>query len=255
MSGTLEGKIVFVTGGGGGIGRATSLVMAREGAAVAVSDSDLPLAEETVAQVRAAGGTAVALAGDVADEAQVKAMIDSVVAQFGRLDCAFNNAGTNHAYLGVVGKRTHEIPLDVANKVIAVNLMGVFLCMRYELVQMLAQGRGVICNTASAAGLVGLQMSSSYVASKHGVVGLTKTAALEYAADGIRVNCVCPGFTDTRMIRDVMSRRGNEVMHMVPNRRIAHPNEIGELVVWLCSERASYVTGAAYPVDGGYTAA
>jgi NAD(P)-dependent dehydrogenase (short-subunit alcohol dehydrogenase family) len=255
MSGILDGKTVFVTGGGGGIGRATSLVMAREGARLAVSDCDLPLAEETAAEVRAAGGTAMALAGDVADDTQVKAMIDAVVAQYGRLDCAFNNAGTNHAYLGVVGKRTHEIPLDAANKVIAVNLMGVFHCMKYQLIQMLAQGGGAICNTASAAGLVGLQMSSSYVASKHGVVGLTRTAALEYAAEGIRVNCVCPGFTDTRMIRDVMSRRGNEVMQMVPNRRIAQPSEVGELVAWLCSERASYVTGAAYAVDGGYTAA
>jgi NAD(P)-dependent dehydrogenase (short-subunit alcohol dehydrogenase family) len=132
----------------------------------------------------------------------------------------------------VVGKRTHEIPLDVANKVIAVNLMGVFHCMKHQLIQMLAQGGGAICNTASAAGLVGLQMSSSYVASKHGVVGLTRTAALEYAAEGIRVNCVCPGHS-----------------------RIAQPSEVGELVAWLCSERASYVTGAAYAVDGGYTAA
>jgi NAD(P)-dependent dehydrogenase (short-subunit alcohol dehydrogenase family) len=127
--------------------------------------------------------------------------------------------------------------------------------LKYQLIQMLAQGGGAICNMASLAGLVGLQMSSSYVASKHGVVGLTKTAALEYAADGIRVNCVCPGFTDTHMIRDVMSRRGNEVMQIIPNRRTARPSEIGELVVWLCSERASYVTGAAYSVDGGYTAA
>jgi NAD(P)-dependent dehydrogenase (short-subunit alcohol dehydrogenase family) len=182
-------------------------------------------------------------------------MIEGVVAQFGRLDCAFNNAGINHANLGVIDKRTHEIPLEVAHKVMAVNLMGVFQCMKYQLIQMLAQGGGAICNTASVAGLVGLQTSSSYVASKHGVVGLTKTAALEYAADGIRVNCVCPGFTDTRMIQDVMSRRGHEVMQMVPNRRIADPSEIGELVVWLCSERASYVTGTAYAADGGYTAA
>jgi NAD(P)-dependent dehydrogenase (short-subunit alcohol dehydrogenase family) len=255
MSGMLEGKIVFVTGGACGIGRATSLLMAREGATLAVSDSDLPLAEETASRIRAAGGTAIALAGDVADEAEVKAMVDSVVAQFGRLHCAFNNAGINHAYLGSVGKRTHEIPFDVANKVIAINLMGVFHCMKYQLIQMLAQGGGAICNMASLAGLVGLQMSSSYVASKHGVVGLTKTAALEYAADGIRVNCVCPGFADTHMIRDVMSRRGNEVMQIIPNRRTARPSEIGEWVVWLCSERASYVTGAAYSVDGGYTAA
>ena len=196
------------------------------------------------------------VAGDVADEAHVEKIVASVVTAFGRLDCAFNNAGINQAYLGAIGQRTHEISRDVIIKVIGVNLMGVFHCMKHELRQMLAQGGGgVICNTASIAGVVGLPTSSGYVAAKHGIVGLTRTAALEYGADNIRVNCICPGFTETQMVRDVMSRRGDAVLQMIPNQRLADPAEIGELAAWVCSDRASYVTGAAYAIDGGYTAA
>jgi len=254
MAGMLEGKIALITGGGGGIGRATSLVMAREGATLAIADTDNALAEETAAQVRAAGAKAITVSGDVTDEAQVEAMIAGVVAQLGRIDVAYNNAGISHAYAGAVGLRTHEISREVADKVLNINVTGVWLCMKHELIQMLKQGGGAICNTASIAGLIGLSTSSIYVASKHGVIGLTKTAAIEYGADNIRVNCVCPGFIETRMTKDVMSRRGNELMQMVPFHRMGQPGEIGECVTWLCSDRASYVSGAAYVVDGGYTA-
>ena len=208
-----------------------------------------------MAAVRAAGGKAIVVTGDVTDEAQVKAMVDSVVAQLGRIDVAYNNAGISHAYAGVSGLKTHEMPLAVAEKVLDINVIGVWLCMKYEIIQMLAQGGGAIVNTASIAGLVGLQTSSLYVASKHGVVGLTKTAALEYAENNIRVNAVCPGFIETRMTKDTMSRRGNEIMQQVPFHRMGQPGEIAEMVTWLASERASFVSGVAYAVDGGFTAA
>ena len=255
MAGILEGKTALITGGGGGIGRATSLIMAREGATLAIADTDMALAEETARQVRAAGAKAIVVSGDVTDEAAVRAMVESVADQLGRIDCAFNNADISHAYAGASGLRTHEIPREVADKVLNINVTGVWLCMKYELIQMMKQGGGAICNTASIAGLIGLSTSSIYVASKHGVIGLTKTAALEYANDKIRVNCVCPGFIETRMTQDTMRRRGNELMQLVPFHRMGQPAEIGECVTWLCSERASFVSGAAYVVDGGYTAA
>ncbi len=255
MTKMLDGKIAMITGGGGGIGRATCLTMAREGAIIAVADTDMALAEETAAAVRAAGGKAIVVSGDVTDEAQVQAMVASVVTQLGRIDIAYNNAGISHAYAGASGLKTHELPLAVAEKVLDINVIGVWLCMKYEIIQMLAQGGGAIVNTASIAGLVGLQTSSLYVASKHGVIGLTKTAALEYAEQNIRVNAVCPGFIETRMTKDTMSRRGNEIMQQVPFHRMGQPQEIAEMVTWLASERASFVSGVAYAVDGGFTAA
>jgi len=255
MTKMLDGKVAMITGGGGGIGRATCLTMAREGATIAVADTDMAQAEETAAAVRAAGAKAIVVSGDVTDEAQVKAMVESVVAQLGRIDVAYNNAGISHAYAGASGLKTHELPLAVAEKVLDINVIGVWLCMKYEIIQMLAQGGGAIVNTASIAGLVGLQTSSLYVASKHGVVGLTKTAALEYAENNIRVNAVCPGFIETRMTKDTMARRGNEIMQQVPFHRMGQPTEIAEMVTWLASERASFVSGVAYAVDGGFTAA
>jgi NAD(P)-dependent dehydrogenase (short-subunit alcohol dehydrogenase family) len=177
-----------------------------------------------------------------------------VVAAYGRLDCAFNNAGIAGFQVDAAGKKTAEWSEASFDRMIAVNLKGVWLCMKYELPQMAAQGGGAIVNTASIAGLIGLPTSSAYVAAKHGVVGLTKTAALEYADDKIRVNAVCPGYIETKMTEDTMRRRGGQLMAMVPFHRMGKPEEIAEMVLWLCSDRASYVSGAAYNVDGGYMA-
>jgi len=254
MAGILDGKVALVTGGGGGIGRATALAMAREGATVAVADVAETMAAETIDAINAAGGQALFIAADVTRAAAVAAMVGTVIDAYGRLDCAFNNAGVSGAYVGAAGKRTHEWPDDAFERVIAINLTGVWLCMKHELAQMQKQGGGAIVNTASIAGLVGLPTSSAYVASKHGVVGLTKTASLEYAAENIRVNAVCPGYIETNMTKETMARRGEAIMAQVPFKRMGRPEEIAETVVWLCSERASFVTGAAYNVDGGYMA-
>ena len=173
---------------------------------------------------------------------------------YGRLDCAFNNAGIGPSQVDAAGKKTADWSEDSFDRMIAVNLKSVWLCMRAEIRQMLTQGGGAIVNTGSIAGLIGLATSSAYVAAKHGVVGLTKTAALEYAEAGIRVNAVCPGFIETRMTEDTMRRRGAAILAQIPAKRMGTPAEIAEMVVWLCSERASYVTGAAYNVDGGWMA-
>jgi len=254
MAGMLEGKSVLITGGGGGIGRATALACAREGARVAVADAVAETAQQTVALVNKAGGQAMSLTAEVTDAAQVRAMIETVVSAYGRLDCAFNNAGIAGFQVDAAGKKTHEWADDSFDRMIAVNLKGVWLCMKHEIPQMLAQGGGVIVNTGSIAGLIGLPSSSAYVAAKHGVLGLTKTAALEYASQNIRVNAVCPGYIETRMTEDTMRRRGEQLMAMVPFHRMGKPEEIAEMVVWLCSDRASYVSGACYNVDGGYMA-
>ncbi len=255
MAGLLEGKSALITGGGGGIGRATSLAFARDGGRVAVADVAIDAARETVAQINAAGGQAIALAGEVTRDADVRALVEETVTTYGRLDCAFNNAGIAGYQVDAAGKKTADWSEEAFDRMIAVNLKGVWLCMRHELRQMEAQGGGSIVNTGSIAGLAGLPTASAYVAAKHGVVGLTKTAALEYAAANIRVNAVCPGFIKTRMTEDTMRRRGELILGQVPFRRMGEPEEIAEMVVWLCSDRSSYVSGAAYNVDGGWMAA
>jgi NAD(P)-dependent dehydrogenase (short-subunit alcohol dehydrogenase family) len=233
MAGLLDGKSALITGGGGGIGRATALAFAREGAGVAIADVSAEAARETVAQVNATGGQAISLSGDVTRDADVRAMIEGVVGAYGRLA---------------------EWSEEAFDRMIAVNLKGVWLCLRHELPQMQAQGGGNIVNTGSIAGLVGLPTSSAYVAAKHGVLGLTKTAAIEYAEAHIRVNAVCPGYIKTPMTEETMRRRGEAILAQVPFHRMGNPEEIAEMVVWLCSDRASYVSGAAYNVDGGWMA-
>jgi len=254
MAGMLDGKVALVTGGGGGIGRATALAMVREGARVAVADFAAAAARDTVAQINAQGGQAITLMGDVTRSEDVRSMVQDTITAYGRLDCAFNNAGIAGFQVNAAGKKTAEWSEESFDRMIAVNLKGVWLCMKEEIPQMLSQGGGAIVNTASIAGLIGLQTSSAYVAAKHGVIGLTKTAALEYAEAKIRVNAVCPGFIQTAMTEDTMKRRGEAIIAQIPFGRMGQPGEIAEMVVWLLSERASYVTGGAYNVDGGWMA-
>lgn len=254
MSGLLAGKAALVTGGASGIGRATAIAFAREGARVAVADLVRERAAETVAAINAAGGQAVALATDVSDDAAVAAMIHDAVAALGRLDCAFNNAGIAPRAVGAGGQKIADVTPEAWGRMIAVNLTGVWLCLRHEVAQMRAQGGGgAIVNTASIGGLVALPGSSAYTVAKHGVVGLSRLAAKDHAEDNIRVNAVCPGYIATPMTAETLAERGEGIRRRTPLGREGQPEEIAELVVFLCSDRASYVTGAAYTADGGYT--
>ena len=247
-----EGKSVLVTGGGSGIGRAACLLLAREGARVAVVDRNAEAAESSVAEMRMLNCEAVAIAADVASEPEVAAAVEQTLAAFGRLDGAFNNAGIGTAAVGSTGKSLAQLDLEAWQRTIAVNLTGVFLCMKHEIAAMQrGQGGGAIVNMSSIGGLTALRGSSAYVASKHGVIGLTKTAAVEYGAAGIRVNAVCPGHIDTPMVSSAATLRGAPTEARNLFGRLGKPEEIAELVVWLLSERASFVTGAAYLDDGG----
>ena len=255
MTRNLEGKIALVTGGASGIGRATALAFAREGARVAVADILEEAAQSTVAEIEAMGGQALAIACDVTDDDAVKAMIARAVDAYGSLDCAFNNAGIAPYQVNAGGQKIADVAPEAWRRLIDVNLTGVWLCLRHEVAQMRAQGSGgVIINTASILGLVGSATSSAYVAAKHGVVGLTKTAAADHAEDNIRVNAVCPGYIETQMTEETMRRRGGRILARVPMARMGKAGEIAEAVVWLCSPKASFVTGVSWAVDGGYTA-
>jgi NAD(P)-dependent dehydrogenase (short-subunit alcohol dehydrogenase family) len=251
MAGLVAGKVALVTGGGSGIGRASALTFAREGAKVVVADVVVEGGEETARLIQQRGGEAIFVKTDVSQAADVEALIARAVQTYGRLDCAHNNAGIEGA-----AATTIDYAEDAWERVIAINLKGVWLCMKYEIPHLLKQG-GAIVNTASTAGLVGYRGGSAYVASKHGVVGLTKTAALEYAKAGVRVNAVCPGAIDTPMMGRLTGHRPQRAERMAasePVGRMGRPEEIGEAVVWLCSEAASFVTGHAMAVDGGITA-
>ena len=252
MAGRLQGKVALVTGGGSGIGRASALTFAREGAKVVISDIVVAGGEETVRMVKAAGGEATFVKADVSKAAEVETLMKKVLETYGRLDCAFNNAGIEGEL-----QQTTECSEQNWDRTLAVNLKGVWLCMKYEIPAMLKQGSGAIVNTSSVAGLVGFQGLPAYVASKHGVAGLTKTAALEYAKSGIRVNAVCPGVINTPMVERLFSGQphwGEAVQAMEPVARMGKPEEIAEAVVWLCSDAASFVTGLAMAVDGGMVA-
>jgi NAD(P)-dependent dehydrogenase (short-subunit alcohol dehydrogenase family) len=251
-TGLVAGKVALITGAGSGIGRASALAFAREGAKVVVADVIVEGGEETVRLIQQAGGEAVFMRADVSQAVEVEALVKKAVATYGRLDCAHNNAGIEGP-----GATTVEYAEAMWDRVIAVNLKGVWLCMKYEITEMLKHGGGAIVNTASTAGLVGYPRGSAYVASKHGVVGLTKTAVLEYAKSGVRVNAVCPGAIDTPMMGRITDHRPQRAARMAaaePVGRMGQPGEIAEAVVWLCSDAASFVTGHAMAVDGALTA-
>lgn len=247
-----EGCVALVTGAGSGIGRCSAMIFAREGAAVVVADMVLDAAEETAEEIRSGGGEATAVRCDVSSEADVRAMLEITLQSYGKLDAAHNNAGMSHPQM-----LTAELSDEAFDRTVAVNLRGVWLCMKYEIGRMLDNGGGAIVNAGSTAAVVGLPKFAAYTATKHGVVGLTKSAALDYADKGVRVNVVSPGPTRTPMMLNAMAEnpeREEFVRSGIPMGRMAEPAEVAEAAVWMCSDRASFITGQVLQVDGGIVA-
>ena len=247
-----EGRVAFVTGAASGIGRAASRLFAARGARVVLADLEREAGEAVAEEIRSTGAEAVFVETDVADDAAVARAIATATERFGRLDCAYNNAGLSGPPNFVA-----EMPEEQWRRTIDVMLTGVFLCMKHEIPAILESGGGAIVNCASGAGLIGFPGQSAYVASKHGVIGLTRAAALEYGSQGIQINSICPGTARTGMVEDVVRETPElqqELERLHPIGRIAEPEEIAEAALWLCTERASFVLGTALSVDGGYVA-
>ncbi len=252
MGTQFTGKVALVTGAASGIGRATALRLAQDGARVIVADVKVKGGEETVGLVEAAGGMATFSRADVAQADEVEALVRHAVAVHGRLDIGINNAG-----IGSNWARVTDISIEDWHRVMAVNLHGVFYCMQHEIRQMLSQGSGVIVNLSSIAGLKGLANSAAYSASKHGVIGLTRTAALEVARNNIRINAVCPVFARTPMLEELFAVNPTyeeRLVKNIPMRRYGTPEDVAGVVAWLCSEDAGFLTGHALPLDGGIMA-
>lgn len=249
--GRVDGKVALVTGAGSGIGRASALALAREGASVVVSDVVEKAGEETVANITEARGRAMFVRCDVTRTEDVRGLVEATLRAYGKLDVAHNNAGWEGRLA-----RTADVTEEDFDRVISINLKGVFLCMKHEIPAMLGNG-GSIINTASVAGLVANQGAAPYAASKHGVVGLTRTAAVEYARKNVRVNAVCPGWTQTPMSRRVADGNAKimeSYVSRVPAGRLGTVEDVAALVVFLASDESRYLNGAALPVDGGWTA-
>ena len=251
MAGRLEKKVALVTGGGSGIGKASALAFAKEGAKVVVADVAIEEGQRTVEQLKEAGGDGFAIRTDVTNAAEVASMVSETIEAYGKLDCALNNAGI------ALGSSVSDCTEEDWNRVLSVNLTGVWLCMKYEIAQMLKQKSGAIVNVASVLGLVGQAEPAPYVASKHGVVGLTKSAAVSYSKAGLRINAVCPGYITTPLIEPNLKDNPDVETHLIslhPIGRLGKSEEVAETVVWLCSDSASFVSGHSMVIDGGYTA-
>jgi NAD(P)-dependent dehydrogenase (short-subunit alcohol dehydrogenase family) len=250
MMGTMAERVALITGAGSGIGRAIALAFARQGASVVVADVDPRGGEETVSEVEKLGAQSMFISCDVSKKADIQALVAETITAFGRIDFACNNAGI-HVQLP---ESFTEIKEETWDRIIAINLKGVFLCMQCEVEQMLKQGGGVIVNIASLAGILAEPGGYCYTASKHGVMGLTKAAAFEYAKAGIRINAVCPGIVDTPMIRNLTDETKQMMLGMHPIGRFGRPEEVAGTVMWLCSELAGFVTGIGVIMDGGISA-
>jgi len=247
-----DGKVALVTGAASGIGRASALAFARQGAKVVVADVDIAGGEETVKLVGQGGGDALFLLADVTTADQVSALVKETVEHYGWLDYAHNNAGMLGAPTALA-----ELSEEAWDRIVNVNLRSVWLCMKYEIPEMIKRGCGAIVNTASVAGLVGVRGLSPYTATKHAVVGLTKTAALDYVKRGIRINAICPGLVRTPMVENYTQKNPaveEQLLMFQPLGRMAAPEEVAAAVVWLCSDEASFVTGTAMTIDGAWTA-